>query len=280
MPKKILILYIPVIHKGYLDFLKQVQDRVFIVYIIDEELLGELSEIKPDIAAIETNVVRDLLNKIGFSNVSILSRDKIEELKGKEFILVQDEISRNLYSKYLKDEKVEWQSVFLRWDKEKVLAELPVDSVRESKEPFDLEMMKGAYKEAQKSSDWWRQIGAVLVKDKKIIALAYNQGVPNDTAPYQVGSIRDFFQAGEKQELSPTIHAEQKIISEAAKNGIKLEGSSLYLTHFPCSLCAKLIAWAGIKKLYFVEGASNLDGRKILESAGVEIIHIPQNLLQ
>ena len=279
MEKKALILYIPVIHKGYLDFLKQVRDRISIIYIIDEGFLKELSEIKPDIAAIDAKTVRDLLNKIGFSNVSILAKDKIGELKDKELILVQDEICRNLYDKYLNKEKVEWQSVFLRWNKEKVLAELPIEGITTSKDIFDMETMREAYKEAKKSSDWWRQIGAVLVKDKKIIARSYNQGVPNDHTPYQVGSIRDFFKAGEKQELSPTIHAEQKIISEAAKEGIKLKDTSLYLTHFPCSLCAKLIAWSGIKKLYFSEGASNLDGRKSLEAAGVELIHVPQSLL-
>ncbi len=280
MPEKILILYIPVIHKGYLDFFNKVKEKISNIYIIDEKLQKELSEIKPDIAAIESKTTKDLLNKLGFDNIFILSKNNIEEIKGKEIILVQDEISRSLYNKYLRSEKVEWESVFLRWDKEKVLAQLPIDDIVKSDDPFDFEMMKEAYKESEKSSDWWRQIGAVLVKDKKIVARSYNQGVPNDTAPYQVGSIRDFFEAGDKQELSPTIHAEQKLIAEAAKNGVQLKDTSLYLTHFPCSLCAKLIAWSGIKKLYFSEGASNLDGKKALEAAGIKIIHIPQNLLQ
>jgi len=280
MPEKILILYIPVIHKGYLDFFNKVKEKISNIYIIDEKLQKELSEIKPDIAAIESKTTKDLLNKLGFDNIFILSKNNIEEIKGKEIILVQDEISRSLYNKYLRSEKVEWESVFLRWDKEKVLAQLPIDDIVKSDDPFDFEMMKEAYKESEKSSDWWRQIGAVLVKDKKIVARSYNQGVPNDAAPYQVGSIRDFFEAGDKQELSPTIHAEQKLIAEAAKNGVQLKDTSLYLTHFPCSLCAKLIAWSGIKKLYFSEGASNLDGKKALEAAGIKIIHIPQNLLQ
>jgi len=280
MRNKNLIIHIPVIHKGYLDFFKKNLNRISNIYIIDEALQKELSDIKPDIASLDVNTVKDLLEKFDFKNVSILSKNNIGKLKGKEIILIQDEISRNLEEKYLKGENIEWESVFLRWDKKKVVADLPIDDIKVSTDNFDIEMMKEAYKEAQKSSDWWRQIGAALVKDKKIIARAYNQGVPNDNTPYQVGSIRDFFQAGEKQDLSPTIHAEQKLISEAAKNGIKLEGLFLYLTHFPCSLCAKLIAWAGIKDLYFSEGASNLDGRKTLEAAGVGIIHIPQNLLQ
>jgi len=280
MPEKIIILHVPVIHKGYLDFFKRIEGEISNIYLIDEELQEELSEIKPDIASIDSKTVKELLNKIGFENILIFSKSNIEEIRGKEIVLIQNEISRNLYEKYLKGEKVEWESVFLRWDKNQVLAELPTQDLPISKEDFDTDKMKEAYKEAEKSSDWWRQIGAVLVKNRKIIARSYNQGVPNDNTPYQLGSIRDFFKAGEKQDFSPTIHAEQKLISEAAKNGIQLQGTTLYLTHFPCSVCAKLIAYSGIKNLYFSEGASNLDGKKILELVGVKITHIPQKFLE
>ena len=277
MLEKILILHIPVIHKGYLDFFKRIEGETSNIYLIDEELQEELSEIKPDIASIDSKTVKELLNKIGFENILIFSKSNIEEIRGKEIVLIQNEISRNLYEKYLKGEKVEWESVFLRWDKNQVLAELPTEDIPISKEPFDTDKMKEAYKEAEKSSDWWRQIGAVLVKNRKIIARSYNQGVPNDNTPYQLGSIRDLFKAGEKQDFSPTIHAEQKLISEAAKNGIQLQGTTLYLTHFPCSVCAKLIAYSGIKNLYFSEGASNLDGKKILELVGVKITRVIQD---
>ena len=274
MEKKILILYIPVIHKGYLDFFKEIQDRISIIYIIDEALLQELSEIKPDIAVIDTNTVKNLLNKIGFDNISILSKDRIKELKDKELILVQDEISRNLYDKYLKKEKVEWRSVFLRWDKGKILSEQPLKDIPISEDLFDIEIMKEAYKESEKSSEWWRRIGAVLVKNKKILFCAHNKDLPSDYTPYQVGEVRDFFKPGERQDLASTIHAEQKIVSQAAKKGISIEGSSLYVTTFPCPVCAKLIAFAGIKKLYFSEGGSNFDAKKVLDSAGVKITYV------
>ena len=274
MNKKNLILYIPVIHKGYLDFLNKIQDRISVVYIIDESFLKELSEIKPDIAAIDANTVKNLLDKLGFKNVLILSRDNIKQLENKELILIQDEISRNLRDKYLKKEKVEWQSVFLRWDKDKILSEQPFKDIPISENSFDVEMMKEAYKEGQKSSEWWRRIGAILVKNKKILFRAYNKDLPSDYTPYQVGEVRDFFKPGERQDLASTIHAEQKIIAEGAKKGISLEGTSLYTTVFPCPVCAKLIAFAGIKNLYFGEGGSNFDAKKVLESADVKITYI------
>jgi len=280
MNKKNLILYIPVIHKGYLDFFKQIRDRISIIYIIDEELLQEFSEIKPDIAAIDTNTVKNLLNKIGFDNISILSRNKIKELKDKELILVQDEISRNLYDKYLKKEKVEWQSVFLRWDKDKILSEQPLKDISISEDSFDIEMMKEAYKESEKSSEWWRRIGALLVKNKKILVKGNNKDFPSDHTPYQVGEVRDFFTPGERQDLANTIHAEQKIIAQAAKEGISAKGASLYVTTFPCPVCAKLIACSGIEILYFGEGGSNFDAKKVLESVGVKIIYVPSGKLK
>src|SRR3989344_8290929 len=116
MKNKLLILHIPVIHIWYLDFLKKVKSKILHTYIIDKAFLEKLYEFKPDIAALEASTVKSLLEKIGFENISVLSESKIEHCKGKEIILVDDEVSRSLFEKYLKRESVEWQSVFLRWD--------------------------------------------------------------------------------------------------------------------------------------------------------------------
>lgn len=274
MEEKNLIIHIPVLHKGYLDFFKTNNNRISHIYLIAEELLKELSEFKPDIASIETETAKELLNSLGFKNISVISKDNIDEVKKKEIILVQDEISRNLYEKYLQGEKVEWASVFLRWDKSSVLSEKPLNDISSSNDSFDVEMIREAYKEAQKSSDWWRQIGAVLVKDKTVLIKSYNQDLPSDHTPYQVGEVRDFLKVGERPDLANTIHAEQKIISQAAKKGISLEGTALYLTHFPCPICSKLIACSGISHLYFSEGSSVFDGKKALESARVNIFQV------
>lgn len=271
MEKKCLIIHIPVLHKGYLDFFRSHREKISAIYIIDEELLEECSRVRADIASLSASCTKDILKGIGFFNISLLSKSNVDEIKDKELILVQDEVSRNLYAKYLTDTKIEWVSVFLRWDKDAIVLETPHVDAGISEDPFDTKMMKEAYSEAQKSSDWWRQVGAVLIQDKKIAARAYNQGVPTDHTPYQVGAVRDFFKPGEKPELVNYIHAEQRIIAEAAKNGMALGGASLYVTHFPCPVCAKLIAYAGIKNLYFGEGSSVLDGKQTLESAGVRI---------
>lgn len=276
MPGKNLIIHIPVIHRGYLDFFRVNLDKISNIYLINEELLEGLSEFKPDIASIDAEEAKELLKNLGFKNISILSPNNIEEIKEKDLIFIQDEISRNLYNRYLRGKEVEWVSVFLRWDKEKVLSERPAEGIEASKDVFDISMMQEAQKEAQKTGDWWRQIGAVLVKNGEILIRGYNRDLPSDHTPYQVGEVRDFFKAGERHELASTIHAEENIIAQAAKKGISLEGTSIYVTVFPCPVCAKLIAFAGIKNLYFGGGGSNFDAKKVLDSAGIKIIYIPK----
>jgi dCMP deaminase len=275
MSKKILIIHIPVVHKGYLDFFKKVEKEISGIFIIGEDILPKLSEFKPDIASMDTMTVKNLLEKFGFENISVLSKDKIRELKNKEIILVQDEISRNLFNRYFKKNKIEWHSVFLRWDRDKVFVKQNLEDIKISKKSFDIKMMAEASAESKKSSEWWRRIGAVLVKNEKILLRGNNKDLPSDHTPYQVGEVRDLFVPGERQDIAHTIHAEQNIIAQAAKEGIPTKGLSLYVTTFPCPVCAKIIACSGIKHIYYGEGGSNFDARKILESAGAKITFVP-----
>jgi len=273
MTKKALVIYVPVIHKGFLNFLNKNRKKIGEVFLISESLISELSEIKPDIASLDSRTVLKLFNLFGIKNISVLTKSNISKIQKSEIIMINDEISRTLSEKYFPKSDIEWKNVFLRWDSKSVLANKPLKE-KVSKNSFDIEMMKEAYKQGENSGDWWRHVGAVLVKDKKIIFKAYNNALPSDQTPYQVGNIRDYIKAGEKQELSSTIHAEQKIISLAAKEGISLKDSSLYITHFPCPVCTKLIMFSGIKECFFVEGASNLEGEKLLKLAGIKLSSI------
>lgn len=274
MEKKCLAIHVPVIHKGYLDFLNDIKDQVSSVFILDANFVEGLSSFKPDIAAINANSARDLLEKMGFRDIFTLSKNDVGVLRNREMILVNDEVSRSLANKYLDTEKIEWKNVFLRWDRTKVLALEKLDDIPVSKEKFDIDVMKEAIKESEKTGDWWRQIGAMLVKDKQIILKAFNKDLPSDYTPYQVGEVRDLFAPGERHDLANTIHAEQNIISLAAKKGISTDGLALYVTTFPCPVCAKLIAVSGIKNVFYNEGGSNFDAKKVLKSADVKITKV------
>lgn len=128
---------------------------------------------------------------------------------------------------------------------------------------------------AQRSTCLRRSVGAVIVKDKRILATGYN-GAPSG-APHciDVGCLREQLQvaSGERHELCRAIHAEQNAIIQAAYLGVSIQGATLFCTNLPCSICAKMIINAGIKKIYYQDGYADAMALEMLTEAGVEIIH-------
>ena len=180
--------------------------------------------------------------------------------------------------KYFKKNKVVFEKVFLRWDKPITLRENVVDPNRIiSQKEFDKKMIKLAFESADKSSDWWRQVGAVVVRDKKVLFARYNKHLPSAHSIYENGDPRNNFDAGEHIDLSTVIHAEAGVISEAAKKGVSLDNAEMYVTTFPCPNCARLMIEAGIKKVYYSKGYSLVDAEKLFSQAGVEIILVQEN---
>jgi len=109
---------------------------------------------------------------------------------------------------------------------------------------------------AQRSTCTRRQVGAVIVRDNRLLATGYN-GAPNNVPHcFQLpgGCLREQqkIPSGQRQELCRGLHAEQNAILQAAAFGVSLKGSDLYCTHQPCVTCAKMIINAGIKKVVFL----------------------------
>lgn len=114
-----------------------------------------------------------------------------------------------------------------------------------------------------------RQVGAVVVRDKRILATGYN-GAPSGMAHCdQVGCIREQLKvpSGERHEICRAIHAEQNAIIQAATFGVSLAGGTMYITHHPCVLCSKMIINAGIKNVVFLEGYPDELSRQMLKEA-------------
>jgi dCMP deaminase len=135
-------------------------------------------------------------------------------------------------------------------------------------------MIALADEEAEKSSDWWRRVGSVIIKNEKIIIAAHNEHLPSQHSPYVNGDPRNNFHKGVHLELGTSIHSEAGAISQAAKDGLSLDGAEIYVSTFPCPPCAKLIACSGIRKVYYRVGYGVLDGESILKQYGVEIIKV------
>ena len=269
----VVISYIPALHKGYLDFFKKYPGEL---YILNKKFVLETPRLERDIRAMEPEEIKQAVESLSiFSKVSVLSEADLEKIKetDQEIVLPDEDVNRAFAEKYLKDAKISFVSVFLRWDKQISTAELivPPDRIISQTE-LDQKFMREAQEEADKSPDWWRQIGALVAKDGKVIISRHNTVLPSEYSLNAFGDPRSNFDAGQNIELVKTIHAEANAIAEAAKQGIALAGCSMYVTTFPCPVCAKSLAVAGINKLYYKKGYSLLDAEDVLKAFGVEII--------
>jgi dCMP deaminase len=126
---------------------------------------------------------------------------------------------------------------------------------------------------AERSTCRRHHIGAVAVKDKHILATGYN-GAPSGLKDcLELGCLRDELgiPSGTRQEMCRGIHAEQNVIVQASLHGVSLEGSTIYCTHTPCVLCAKMLTNAKIKR-YVSFGQYNDDAFvELFKEAGIEI---------
>ncbi len=119
-----------------------------------------------------------------------------------------------------------------------------------------------------------RQVGALIVKDKRILSTGYN-GAPVGCAHCcEIGCLRDQLgiPSGQRQELCRAIHAEQNAIVQAAYSGTSVKDGTMYITTQPCSLCAKMIINAGIRKIVFKGDYPDQLAMDMLKEAGVRVV--------
>jgi len=126
---------------------------------------------------------------------------------------------------------------------------------------------------AERSTCLRRQVGAVLVRDKRILATGYNgapKGLPHCL---EIGCLRDELKvpSGERHELCRALHAEMNALIQCALHGISTEGSTLYCTNRPCSLCAKMLINAGVRRIVFLGGYPDEMAEEMFRQAAVEI---------
>jgi len=123
-----------------------------------------------------------------------------------------------------------------------------------------------------------RQVGAVLVVDRRLLATGYNgapSGVPHCE---EVGCLRQEMAvpSGQRHELCRGLHAEQNAIIQAAKHGVCIAGATLYTTHHPCSMCAKMAINAGVQRIVCREDYPDNLGKELLQQGGVRLEVLPQ----
>ena len=271
--KTAVVAFVPVIHKGYVDFFAS---HVGDIYFFGDDIVKQFVHLTRDLRVMgEKNTLEALKAVLPGRNVQALTEKSLKTWNYSLTMMPDDEVCHETATKYLADKKVEFVSVFLRWNRVITFKENEIDPKRKiTKEAFHREVMAVALKEAQQSDDWWRQIAAVLIKEGKPILQTHNHHLPSDFNLSTNGDPRSNFDAGQHQDVYTSIHAEAELIAKAAHEGVNLTGASLYSTTFPCPNCARLIGTAGIKHVYYSKGYSLLDAEKILEHFGVEIVLI------
>ena len=119
-----------------------------------------------------------------------------------------------------------------------------------------------------------RQVGALIVKDKRILATGYNGAPMGCKHCTQIGCLREELgiPSGQRHELCRGIHAEQNAIIQAAYSGVSVKGGVLYVTNQPCVLCAKMIINSGIVKIVFKGDYPDELAMKMLREAGIRVV--------
>ena len=126
---------------------------------------------------------------------------------------------------------------------------------------------------SQRSTCLRRKVGAVIVKDKRLLTTGYNGAPAGLLHCLEIGCLRQEknIPSGERHELCRGLHAEQNAIIQAALHGVSIHGAVLYCTHYPCSLCAKMLVNAGIKRIVLKENYPDELARQLFKEAGIKV---------
>ena len=141
---------------------------------------------------------------------------------------------------------------------------------------WDEYFLRIAHEVAGRSTCLRRKVGALLVRDKRILTTGYNgapRGVVHCT---DRGCLRDELgiPSGERHELCRGLHAEMNAILQAAVHGVRVEEGSLYCTNHPCSLCMKMLINAGVRRIVIADAYPDGLAAELAREAGVEIVHL------
>lgn len=270
-----IVAYVPVIHRGYLELFEKYPWAPILV--LDENVLADFPHLRSDLRAVNPKIICKMLRSVFFRRDIGLAhppRLHLFSSSSAQLCFPDEDIMHEIMEIYhLPESQIAYDKTFLRWNKLNVTSENEVPVGRKiSRDDFHRQVMGQACQIGQKSPDWWRQVGATLVKDGEVFFSAFNHHCPTDYVSYVDGDIRGCFDFGERLEICGAIHAEGAIISKAAS--LMMAGADLFCTTFPCPACARLIAASGIHRLFYVDGYSVSDAFEIFQAAGIEVIKV------
>jgi dCMP deaminase len=275
---KQVLLYLPVIHAGYEAFLRRHADAAEIL-LLGHGFTVDHPSLAKDIRALAPERAADYLRLAGGdAGIRVVEPDGLAAaVTGDPLVLPDEQIMRDVADRYglAAGRRLVFDQTFLRWDRDWATAQVPVAFDGEiTAAELPRELLGRAAELAGRSSDWWRQVGAVAARAGQVLGCAWNHHHPTEYAPYLNGDPRDAFERGVRADLSTAIHAEAALIAAAARDGTSLAGADLYTTTFPCPACARLIAESGFARCFFAGQYSVLDGEQTLRAAGISLIWV------
>lgn len=278
------VAYVPVLHDGYRRFIERhARGRDgWALYLIGPELYADYRPLAKDIRALPAELAASAIAAWGVcSQVAVLDEAGARELaeRSPRIVMPAEDVSYRIADRFFERCEVLYDTVFLRWDRTRTAQLLQPGARRwtaaeRSEDQLLAELANAAGEAAGTSIDWWRQVGAAIRLASGETLVANNEHAPHRLSAYAAGDPRANLHRGVGLELSTATHAEAALIARAAREGRATAGASMFVSDFPCPPCAKLIAAAGILKLYFVEGYAVLDGEAVLEAANVEVVRL------
>ena len=141
---------------------------------------------------------------------------------------------------------------------------------------WDEYFMKITHLVAERSTCMRRMVGAIIVKDKKIVSTGYNGAPKGLKHCLEIGCLREEMgiPSGERHELCRGAHAEQNAIIQAAGSGTSMDGATMYCTDSPCSTCTKMIINSGIRRLVLGKKYPDELGEKLIAESGIETVYL------
>ncbi|MFO7817739.1 MAG: deoxycytidylate deaminase [Thermodesulfobacteriota bacterium] len=138
--------------------------------------------------------------------------------------------------------------------------------------------MRIAHLVAERSTCVRRRVGAIAVKDKRILATGYNGAPSGMEHCLDIGCLRERMNipSGHRHELCRGLHAEQNVIIQAAVHGVSIAGATIYCTTQPCLICSKMLINCQIREIYFADGYPDELAQDMLEEAEVNFELLPQ----
>lgn len=278
-----ILAYIPVIHRGVVAWLSRYPEAEILV--LGKSITKQFRPLQKDIRALSAEEIVVSLQALQLGkSARVIELEELSQLTG-PYHMADETLSHALAETTLNHCEIIFEPIWLRWEKDSIAGERVVQpdlklernqltaQLAFTTNP-DLKWLLQAQQEATQSADWWRQVGAVIVKDGRELLRAHNQHLPSEQQPYIVGDPRAESHKGEQIELSSALHAEAGLITQAARAGKSLSDTTLYVSTFPCPSCAKLVAASGIRTVIYHGGYSVLDGETMLKAAGVALIQL------